>query len=361
MARFLALLLSLFIAPGYGAAANGASPPPDTVAIKYQAVKRERLLDGIVEAVNQSTASAQTSGRVVEINFDVDDFVKAGDILLRISDTEQRASVARAEAALSRARSRLAQARTHFERIKSLRARNTVSQAEYDTAEADLKAAEAQMLEATAALDQAREQLKYTVVRAPYGGIVTERHVELGETVSPGTPLMSGFSLNRLRVRVEVPSRLLNTIRRHDRARVLIPGDEQRSVEATEITYFPFAHPDSNTITVRAELPEKTGGIYPGMLVKAAFAMGERQQLSIPADSVVYRSEVVGTYVMGDDGRVRLRHIRVGNELPGGAIEVLAGLEEGELVVQDPLAALAWMREQAAPANALENGGKGHE
>lgn len=336
------MLLSLFTF-----AALAETPLPETVTAEYQTIQRERLLDGLVEAVNQATASAQTSGRVVEVNFDVDDFVEADSVLLRISDTEQKAGVAQAEAMLSRARSRLTQTRTHFKRIRNLLARKTISQAEFDTAEADLKAAEAQMLEATAALDQAREQLQYTVLKAPYSGIVTARLVQVGETVSPGTPLMSGFSLDRLRVKVAVPGRLFATIRQFNRARVLIPGAEQRAIEAAEITYFPFAQPDTNTITIRVELPEKTDDLYPGMLVKVAFAMGERQQLAIPAAAVVYRSEVVGVYVLGDDGRIGLRHIRAGNNLPDGAIEVLAGLGEGERVALDPMTALTAMREQA--------------
>lgn len=81
-------------------------------------------------------------------------------------------------------------------------------------------------------------QRNCSTIVAPYSGIVLERHVDLGEGVQPGTPLMTGFSLDELRVVANVPQRLIVPVRQHKQARVLLPNDDA-SINATKLTFFP--------------------------------------------------------------------------------------------------------------------------
>ena len=178
--------------------------PFATVASAYEVAPRERVWDGTVEAVNRATVSAQTSGRVAEILYDVDDFVEAGAVIMRFTDTEQRAALGRAEAAAQEAEARFAEADNEHRRIFAMYENGTVAKARYDQAKANFDAAVARLEAARAGVTGAKEQLDYTVVRAPYAGIVSERHVEVGELVRPGEPLMSGLSLEQLRVTVDV-------------------------------------------------------------------------------------------------------------------------------------------------------------
>ena len=129
------------------------------------------------------------------------------------------------------------------------------------------------------------------MVTAPYPGIVTERHIEVGESVTPGQPLMSGLALERLRVVVDLPQSVASEVRKKPSA-ALITGEGR--VEAEEITLFPIADPVTNTFRVRLDLPEGQYGLYPGMFVKAAFAIGEAERLLVPASAVPHRSEDVG-------------------------------------------------------------------
>lgn len=306
---------------------------------------REYRLDGMVEAVNRSTISAQTSGEVEEILFDVDDFVEQGSVILRLKDTEQRARLSQAEAELEEASARYREAQEAHERTSNVFAKKLVAQAEMDAATAALKAAQARRDAAAAQLQRSQEQFEYTQVRAPYSGIVTERFVELGEIATVGQKLMSGISLDQLRVIVDVPQSLIPAIRTHKKARVQQPGNGY--ITATKITIFPYAHHGSNTFKVRLDLPEGTTNMFPGMFVKTAFTLGEREQLMIPEASVVYRSEVTGVYVIGADGRISLRHIRLGRTGADGMVTILAGLEEGERVALDPIEAGARLKQQA--------------
>jgi len=323
----------------------GSGQPELAVAeVRQVAVPRVFRLDGVVEAVNRSTISAQTSGQVEAIYYDVDDVVEKGALLVKLKDTEQKAALRRAEAELRAARAVLKDAESSHRRIKDLYDRKLVARSELDSAQAALKTARAKLDSAMAALEQAREQLSYTRVTAPYTGIVTERHVQVGEIAHPGTPLMSGVSLEQLRVAVDVPQSLVIPIREKRKAGVELP--DGRWIEARKVTIFPFADPASNTFKVRLELPPKLENLFPGMWVKSAFETGRMPALVIPAQAVAYRSEVTAVYVVDEEGRISFRHIRLGGPLGEDHVGVLAGLSVGERVALDPVAAGVALKRQ---------------
>ncbi|MCB1802713.1 MAG: efflux RND transporter periplasmic adaptor subunit [Gammaproteobacteria bacterium] len=300
-------------------------------------------LDGIAEAVNRSTVSAQTAGRVTEVSFDVDDFVRAGDVIVRIEDSQQQAALAQAEANLQAATARRVDALKEFTRIKGVFDKGAVAKADLDRASAALKETRAAEQAADAAREQARQELDYTVVKAPYNGIVTERMIEVGETAQPGKPLMSGLSLDRMRISVDVPQNLVDSIRREGKAQAQI---NERWIAAQSVTVFPVADPRSDTFKVRLELPEGTQGVFPGMYVKVGFVAGVDSSLVIPLSAIVLRSEVVGVYIVDEAGAVRFRHVRLGSPAGPDHVSILAGLHEGEMVATDPVAATIALKSQ---------------
>lgn len=340
----LAALLTTLAAAGQGPAQLV------TAEAQYRTVAREYRLDGVVEAINRSTVSAQTQGQVQEILYDVDDVVEKGSVIARLKDTEHRARVAAAAADLKSATAQLDQARDEHERAAGLHAKKLVADSAMDQAVATLKSAQAAFESAQARLEQAQEQLAYTEIRAPYSGIVTHRHVQVGETATPGQPVMSGVSLEDLRVTVDVPQSVIPAVRGGAGARIYL--DDGKAIEAGRITVFPIADLGSNTFKVRLDLPSNTRALFPGMFVKTGFAIGEKRELAIPKAAVVHRSEVTGIYVVGEDGRVQFRQIRLGRTLDD-AYAVLAGLTEGERVALDPIAAgVALKAQQAARGGA---------
>ncbi len=308
------------------------SLPFEVTTATAQTVAHEEVVDAVIEAVQRATVSAQTSGRVLEVNFDVDDYVTKGDVLIRFRDTEQRAAVKAAQA-------RYAEAEAEFNRTKDIFEKKLVAKAAYDRAEAAFKAARA-------ALDQAQEQLEHTVVRAPYSGIVVKRHIEVGEVANPGQPLMTGISLERLRAVADVPQMYIDTVRALSKARVLLPDGDTPSVEGTKLTISPYADTTSHTFKVRVDLPPGQHGVYPGMFAKVAFVTGEEQRLLVPASAIAHRSEVTAVYVVQGEGAVEMRYVRIGRSLPDGNVEVLAGLSAGEKVALDPIRAGIYLKNQ---------------
>ena len=317
---------------------------------RYQVLADEQRFDGVVEAVYRSTLSAQTSGEIVELPFDVNDYVPKDAVVLRIDDTKQKARLDKAIASEAQARALLAEAKSSHQRNKRLIKENAVSKSQLDKSDANLKSAQAQLELSQAAAKEAREQWEYTVVHAPFAGVMVERFVEVGEHVQIGTQLGTGLSLEKLRVQVQLPAHYAQRIRATRRSRVQLPDSDQW-LESEDMTLFPYADPDSHSFTVRVQLPQGQHGLFPGMLVKAAFTVGEKQNLVVPAQAVVHRSEVTGVYVMDDSNKLQFRQLRTGRDVPGDLTEVLAGLQAGERVALDPVAA----------GIALKQQGRGHE
>ena len=336
-AKYIFRALAVALVLPLGSPVTMAKTALDTALATETVVQNLRRFEGNVEAVNKSTISAQTSGRIKQINFDVDDYVKANEVILRFYDTEHKARLTQAESTLASATARLLAAEQTFKRTKSLFKNGTVAKARFDTAVSNFDSAKAAVESAKAAVRQAREQLAYTVVRAPYSGFVVQRHVQIGEIANPGQPLMTGFSLEKLRVKAEVPQQLANAIRAGNKAIVYGPGGQK--IVAGNLTVFPFADPKSNTVTVRISLPDDIKSMFPGMLVKTAFKIGEKTTLSIPQSAVVRRGEVIGAYVIDASGRLHLQQIRTGRFLENNRIEVLTGLTKGDKIALDPLKA----------------------
>lgn len=317
-----------------------------SVAAALESTPLEQRFEGVLEAVNRATVSAQTSGRVVEILFDVDDYVERGAILLKFSATEQNARHQQAQAALEEARARLREARSERERMAGVYAKRLVAKAAMDKADAELRSTQARYESATARVAETGAQLEHTVVRAPYAGIVVERHIEVGELANPGQPLMTGLSLEQLRAVTAVPQRYVATVRAATEARVYAGG--AASLVGSAITVSPYADPKAHSFRVRVTLPAADpAGLYPGMLVKVGFATGTIEQLLIPPQALVRRSEVTAVYVVEAQGAVRFRQVRVGETQADGRIAILAGLNAGERVALDTVQAGAALKARA--------------
>lgn len=316
-----------------------------TVVAESARVARETSFDGVVEAINQSTVAAQTTGRVLELPYDVGDYVEKDGLIVRFTEAEQRARAKTLEGAVAEAEARMAEAKLAYERTRDVYAKKLIARANLDKAAADLDAARARVEAARAALAEARESVAHTTIRAPYPGIVVARHVQIGEAVTPGTPIMTGLSLEHLRVAVEIPQRHIGPLRKHREARVILP--DGRSLEASDLRIPPSADMATHTFRVLVNLPSGEHDVFPGTLVKVAFVSGETERLLIPPNAVVRRGEVTGAYVVDDEGRVSLRYLRLGTPAADGRVPVLAGLVAGERVATDPIAAGIAYKNQA--------------
>ena len=340
--------LALLAAAGLLAAACGSPEPPAaprpaaaplaTATAELREVELATTAEAVVEAVRQSTVSAQVSGRIVDIRFDVGDRVEKGAVILRIDERAASQAVAASEAQVREAEAALVNARAQFERTRQLLAQKFVSQAALDKAEADYKAAESRMKATLAGAGAAATEKSFTTIVAPYSGVVSARHVQLGEMASPGKALLTGFDPTGLRVVATVPSAQVPAIQAGARARIEVPS-LARWVDVKSVTVVPSADPRTHTTQVRLELPDNAKGLLPGVFARAHFVTGRAPRLMVPREAVLRRSEVTAVYVVGADGAPRLRQVRTGTAADEKSIEILAGLKAGEKVALDPVKA----------------------
>ncbi len=339
--------------PPAPAGTTPAEAPYETITLAAEKAPLERFVDGRVESLDQGTLTAQTAGRVVALPVDIDDRVAAGAVLVRLKGTEQRAGLAQAEAGLAEAAAREAEAQARYQRIADMQARKVVPKAALDEATAGRDAAVARLAAARAAVSAASEAVAYTEVRAPYAGVVTRRHVQVGESVGPGAPLIGLTSPGRLRVVVDLPQQWVAAVRARGEAAIHLDG---RRIDGAGITVAPEASADSGSVRARVELADAdAAGLFPGLIVKVGFVVGEAERLRVPASAVVARSEVTGVYVFEPQGRGRtaFRQVRLGHAADG-KVEVLAGLAAGDRVASDPAVALRHLAAAPPPRGDAE-------
>jgi RND family efflux transporter MFP subunit len=320
------------------AAPSSAAEQLAVAVVQYREVAQSYAAEGLVEATRQSTVAAQISGRVKEINFDVGSRVNKGQVILRIDERETGQALAGSNAQVLEAQANLQNAKAAYERSKQLFEQKFISQSALDKALADYQVARAQAAASEAGAGQASLAHGYSTVIAPYSGVVAARHVEVGEMVMPGRPLMTGFDPAGMRVVVSVPQYKLPEIGSNPRVMVEVPS-LNRWIKAASATVQPMADTRTHSTQVRVYLPANEEGVYPGMFVRAHFVVGKANKLVVPAGAVLRRSEVVAVYVVDEKGGVKLRQVRLGDTNADGAVEVLAGLNPGEQVALDPVRA----------------------
>lgn len=315
-----------------------AAEPLALAPVQYREVEQTYSVDGVVEATRQSTVSAQISGRVKAIFFDVGDRVSQGQILLKIDEREADQALAGSRAQLSQAQAALQNARLNYERSQELFKQKFISQAALDKAKSDYEMAKAQAEASEAGAQQSALAQSYTSVIAPYAGVVAARMVEMGEMVTVGKPLMTGFDPSQLRVIASVPQDRLKDIGTHPVVTVEVPS-LNRWIKAASVTVQPAADLRTHSTQVRIDLPANQTNLYPGMFVRTHFVVGKENKMLIPTSAVVRRSEVVAVYVVDEKGMPRLRQVRLGEANAQNEIEVLAGLNIGERVAREAVKA----------------------
>jgi len=328
-----ALFAALFLT-----AAAAAAEPLKTAPVEMREVDLTYTSEAVVEAVRQSTVSAQIAGRIVDLRFDVGDYVKKGQVIARIDERAVTQAEAASVAQVREAQAALANARAQYERSKQLLAQKFISQAALDKAQSDYRAAQARVSALLAGAGAAATERSFATIVAPYSGVVSARYVELGEMATPGKPLMTGFDPSTLRVVATVPQAQVASIQAGARARVEVPSTG-KWFDVRNIVVVPSADPRTHTTRIRLELPEDVRGVYPGVYARAHFVTGSALRLMVPRRAVVHRSEVTGVYVVDDKGEARLRQVRLGEAADENNVEVLAGLRPGERVALDPVRA----------------------
>jgi RND family efflux transporter MFP subunit len=312
-------------------------------------------LEAKLEAIKQSTISAQTAGIVEMVNFDINDKVEAGQVLILINSSQQQASLSQAKAALAQAQALNKDAQVVLKRHRSLLAKKTLSQGEFDTSLARANSSHAAVLSAKAQLIQAHEQVAYTRITAPYSGIVRQRFVQIGELVNPGQAVMTGFAIKPLRAVVDIPQSLAAILSEQYTSQdkpqdnpIYIVANNKRYL-GTQPVLFPYA--DSRYSSIRARInvaeTEDADHLIPGTWVQVQLPIGQQQGIYLPASAILQQGEVASIYVQKNNS-FKLRYVRLGQVQHDDQVRIVSGLETGEYIAIDAIAAAKSLSETAS-------------
>lgn len=298
--------------------------PASTFAQTHTVALREVPLtlpaEAVIEATKQAVVATQVSGRIVGVQVEAGQRVKAGQLLMRIDAREATENAAAAQA-------QLAQAEANYTRTQNLFKQKFVSQAALDAADATLKSARAQAGAAGAGASHAS-------VTAPIGGLVAERHAELGDLAMPGKPLLTVFDPKGLRAVASIPQYKLRAAQQSKHARIEFP-ESRRWQDGVRVEILPTIDAQSHTATARVYLPEDSE-VVPGMAARVHFVIGSAQKLTVPPQAILRRGEISAVYVLKDN-KPALRQVRLGEVVADGEIEVLSGLASGDTISLDPV------------------------
>jgi RND family efflux transporter MFP subunit len=322
-------------------AAAQSTPQVAVVAVQNRAVGNGFEIDGVVQPVKQSTVSAQASGRIVSLAVKAGDAVRAGQLLATIDDRETQTGVQRSQAQSAQAQAELRNAQANFNRTRDLLAKGFISAAAMDTADAQLKSAQAARDQASAGEKQSGLSQGFTRVTAPFDAYVLQTASEAGDLAFPGKPLLTLYAPTPLRAVVQVPVSRSSLVQASTAIEVQVRAQDGslQWIRPSQSSHLPSADAVSQTVEWRLELTAAAAkGLVPGQQVRVRFAAGQAQRLVIPLAAVLRRGELTAVYVVASKG-FALKAIRLGAEHDAQGVEVLAGLNESDLVALDPVRA----------------------
>ena len=332
MTRTLAaLLLSLSLLAGCDRAAPpaaDAAPPPEveTIRVLPEPARRVTTAVGTLEPVARVLVAAQEEGVVTDVAVREGDRVRSGQVVVALDDRQVRAELAQAEASLEEARAR-------WRRVETLRAEGVMAEQDVDAARAADRIAEAR-------LEALRTRLSFTRIQSPVSGVVTARHVEVGDLASPRAALLELATGDGLLLRVPVSELEVVRLAEGDLADITVDALPELRLHGRIARIYPAADSASRQVTVELAVADAPATVRLGFLARAHLVLETIPAgLLVPEDAVLRGAEAASFVWMVRDGVATMRPVEVGLRVDGRAL-IASGLAPGDEVVVRGMAKL---------------------
>jgi RND family efflux transporter MFP subunit len=322
--------------------AEAAIPTVAIVFPKEGAPTDEVVLPGVTQAFIDAPIYARTNGYLVHWYFDIGAHVKKDQLLAVIDTPEVDQQLQQARADLGTAQANVAIAKITADRWQGLVSDGSVSQQETDQNVINLKAMQA-TLEANAANVRRLEQLQsFEKVYAPFDGIITARHTDIGALIDAGSgtshapqELFHMAATRTLRVYVAVPEVYAPTVRSGGSTPLTLdefPGETFRGIIVRNTNSI---DPASRTLLVEVDIDNPTGRLLPGAYVFVHFKLpNATQSVTVPAGALIFRKEGLQVALVRD-GKAQLISVKIKHDY-GNNVEIVSGLQPTDAVIADP-------------------------
>jgi RND family efflux transporter MFP subunit len=312
------------------------APPPRpafTMLIEPSAAL-DMVFSGTVQPQVQTPVGFRVIGRMISRPVNAGDRVEKGETLAAIDPLALEMAARAATANLASARAQFDNAAATEIRQAALLEKKTASQAAFDTAEQERAAAQANMEQAEANLAKAREQLSYAVLKADYSGIVTATYAEVGQTVSPGQPILAIAEPTRRDAVIDAPEKIIDALRLGQDFDIALQIDPTRTVVGTVREIAPESDLVTRTRRVKIALGDPPESFRIGATIFARLATGANATIRIPDSSVLRDGGRAQVFVVDPaSSKVALRDVDIAPDRMAGRWIVRAGLKSGERIV----------------------------
>ncbi|MFN7736628.1 MAG: efflux RND transporter periplasmic adaptor subunit [Pirellula sp.] len=292
-------------------------------------IPRYETAVGTIQAVHEAAVASKILARVEEVNVTAGQKVRAGEILVRLLDQDLRAKLGQVDSNLVAAQARQAQAETEFQRAQGLLAQSAISLSEKQARDADLRLANAEVERATQAIEEAKIQLSFATIAAPFDGVVVDKQVKAGDTAVPGQILFRIYDPTQMQLVAQVRESLAMTLRPGQKLTASLDalGFE---TQATISEVVPQSNSSTHSFEVKVigPVPE---GIYSGMFGRLKLPLGTEDAILVPKSSITHIGQLSIIYI-AHENRMERRNVQVGREL-GDQVQILAGLRSGETII----------------------------
>jgi RND family efflux transporter MFP subunit len=331
------------------ALAAAAPAEVDVTTVKPAAPTSALVLPGETAAWYEATIYARVDGYVSNWSIDIGDHVTAGQVLAVIDtpDLDAQLAAARAELRTAEANVKVREAQANFAETTYARWRESpkgvVSEQEtadkkagYESAAAALVAAQADVNQAQGDVDKYMAFEEYKKVTAPFAGVITQRRIDIGNLVTAGstaatTVLYRMTQNDPIRVFVNVPQNAAPSMKVGSPVDVVTSGTGARVFSGTITRTSDAVDPQSRTLKVEADIPNKDGALVPGLYVDATFHLRTKGVSEVPAAAIMFHSRGTEVAVV-EGGHVQIRPVTIAED-NGTTVNLASGVLPGDQVV----------------------------
>ncbi len=346
----LALTASLFLISGCGSKKAEDSPAsaqssfrPDTLTVEAVEVQphsfnRDIQSTGTLVAKRHAQLRSLVSGRIVDVNADIGDFVKKGAVLMQIRKVDYQLSFEQAQAALSQAKAQYDIAKQDYDRMKNLYRAGSATTQQRDQARSTFEQAQAKLKQAQAARDIAKQKLDDTTIRAPYSGFITKRYKMQGGYVDVGNEVFDITDLSVLEAEMDLPEEYAGMISPGLKGEISFLSNFH-SVEGTVTKVNPSIDTDTRTFTIKVQVKNPDFTLPDGLFCTGSFVLPPlKGQPAVPREALGEKEGQAVVWVI-KDGKARERQVHKGLT-DGDWVMINNGVKIGETVAVSGLTVL---------------------
>ena len=244
-------------------------------------------LSGTVYSKQVTDLSAQVEGWITEVRVDAGDYVKKGDVLVKLDSTQAGFALQRAQAHLNETRIWKELKQQEWEDADFLKQRKNISSSEARARHANFETAAAQWQVAKVTLEQAKTELKRHTIYAPFTGVVSHRYHSVGEWIKPGAALVELIDNGNLKLDFQVPQRFYAQIEADAFLELALDDHPDQKVSARVTAKVPKAAQGSRTFLLRGELLDDKVALFPGMALSGKLILPRTNVLAVPRDALI--------------------------------------------------------------------------